>query len=513
VFNRREFLAGTGMAVAGAMTRQLFAQASADHNAPTTDIAIDLGKETGAFPHFWDKAAGSDRTVVGLRDQWRQDLIRAQRDTGMQSVRCHGLFDDEMGIASAGNGSFNFLYVDQIYDFMLDHGVRPFVELSFMPEAYASSANRIFAYKGNVSPPKNWQDWHDMVNAFTAHCVKRYGISEVSGWKFEVWNEPNIAFWAGSQEEYFELYRQSAMAIRSVDKRLQVGGPSTAQLDWIPDLIHYCADKNVPLDFVSSHVYPDDPQKHIFGKDNLYTFEQVIPRGVKLVKEQVEASAMPHLPVWITEWSSQNPAFITDTIRNCAGLAEAMSYWTFSNVFEESGVPSGLFNSTFGMLDQWGIARPSLHAFALMHKLGATQLHTGDGPALATRGADGSMSVLVWNLIPAKDSSSMANGNPAAAGAGTGHSDGAELTVNLRLSGLAGPKQVQVSRIGAGVGSAQPAWKAMGSPQYPTPDQIKQLRSAAELPKPEILPLAPGEPARLSLTLPPNGVALLEFAN
>jgi xylan 1,4-beta-xylosidase len=294
---------------------------------------------------------------------------------------------------------------------------------------------------------------------------------------------------------------------------LQVGGPSTAQLDWIPDLIRYCAGKNLPLDFVSSHVYPDDPQRHIFGKDNLYTFEQVIPRGVKQVKDQVEASVMPHLPVWITEWSSQNPAFITDTIKNCAGLAEALSYWTFSNVFEEGGVPSGLFNNTFGMLDQWGIARPSLHAFALMHKLGATQLYAGDGPVLATRGADGSLSVLVWNLIPAKDANSMANGNPAAAAAGSGHSDGAEVTLNLSLSGLGGRKHAQVSRIGAGVGSAQQAWQAMGSPQYPSADQIKQLQASAELPRPETLLLAPGEPSRLSLTLPPNGVALLEFSN
>jgi xylan 1,4-beta-xylosidase len=335
----------------------------------------------------------------------------------------------------------------------------------------------------------------------------------VGGWKFEVWNEPNIGFWAGSQEEYFELYRQSALAIKSVDKRLQVGGPSTAQLDWIPELIQYCSRRNLPLDFVSSHVYPNDPQKHIFGKDNLYNFEQVIPRGVKQVKEQVESSVMPHLPVWITEWSSQNPAFIADTIKNCAGLVEAMSYWTFSNVFEEGGVPSGLFNNTFGLLDQWGIARPSLHAFSLLRKLGETQLHTGDGPVLATRHADGSLSVLVWNLIPAKDSSALANGNPEAAAAGASHSEGPEMTLTLRLSGLTGRKQVQVSRVGGAIGSAMPAWQAMNAPQYPTPDQIKQLRESAELPKPEILALAAGEPSRFTLTLPPNGVALLEFAN
>jgi xylan 1,4-beta-xylosidase len=362
MIDRRKFLAGTGMVAAGAISKRLYAQAGPPSRGADEVLTLDLGNAVGALSHYWETSFGSDRTVVGLRDQWRQDLIRVQRDTGMQSVRCHGLFDDEMGIAAAGAGKLNFLYVDQIYDFMLDHGVNPFVELSFMPEAFASSGNRIFAYKGNTSPPKRWNDWREMVHAFTDHCVKRYGIAKVSDWKFEVWNEPNIAFWAGTQEEYFELYRQSVEAIKEVDPRLKVGGPSTAQLDWIPDLIHYCVQKGLPLDFVSSHVYPNDPQRHVFGRDNMYSFEQVIPRGVAQVKQQVESSAMPHLPVWITEWSSQNPAFIADTIKNCIGLAEAMSYWTFTNVFEEGGVPSGIFNSTFGLTDQWGIARPSLHA-------------------------------------------------------------------------------------------------------------------------------------------------------
>ena len=513
MITRREFIAGTGLAAAGSAVNRLFAAALPPPQQDSTELTLKLDREIGALPHFWEKAMGSDRTVVGLREQWREDLVRAQRDTGMQSVRCHGLFDDEMGIAAAGTSRFNFLYVDQIYDFMLDHGVRPFVELSFMPEALASSANRIFAYKGNVSPPQNWQDWRSMVQAFTDHCVKRYGIAEVSGWKFEVWNEPNIAFWAGTQADYFELYRQSALAIKNVDKRLQVGGPSTAQLDWIPDLIQYCAGKGVPLDFVSSHVYPNDPQKHVFGRDNLYTFEQVIPRGVEQVKHQVESSVMPKLPLWITEWSSQDPAFIADTVKNCIGLAEAMSYWTFSNDFEEGGVPSGIFNNTFGLIDQWGIARPSLHTFSFLHKLGETRLETSDGPILATKRADGSLALLVWNLIPAKEANAVANGNPIGASGGAGGKEGQDRTMRLRLDGLNGRKAVNISRVSLDVGSAIPTWKKMGSPQYPTKEQIAQLRSAAELPPPQRHELSPEELSTFSIALPPNGVALLEFPN
>lgn len=507
--NRRQFVKATGtMLAATASTRanRAFGLDAAPGNLFA--ISVDTTRTVGSLPHYWEKAAGSDRTVVGLREQWRQDLIRAQKETGIQSVRCHGLFDDEMGIAQAGPGNFNFLYVDQIYDFMLDHGVRPFVELSFMPESFASSANRIFAYKGNVSPPRNWQDWHDLIQAFTDHCVKRYGLPEVRGWKFEVWNEPNISFWAGSQQDYFELYRQSALAIKKVDSELQVGGPSTAQLGWIPDLIQYCSHNGVPLDFVSTHVYANDPQKLIFGKENLYKFEEVIPRGVELVKQQVQSSKMPNLPLWITEWSSQNPAFIADTIKNCIGLAETMSYWTFSNVFEEGGVPSGIFNSTFGMLDQWGIARPSFHSFVFLHKLGNRLLSTEPGPIIATLRFDGSIAILLWNLIPA-NARGVANGNPLTASAGSQQSAGTAKQFHLKLTGLNGTAKVSISRVNNQVGTAIPKWHSMGSPKYPSANQITDLRSAAELPAPEVRMITGGQD--LSIELPPDGIALLEI--
>jgi xylan 1,4-beta-xylosidase len=106
----------------------------------------------------------------------------------------------------------------------------------------------------------------------------------------------------------------------------------------------------------------------------------------------------------------------------------------------------------------------------------------------------------------------LANGNPEAASAGKSGSDGKNLTLNLRLSGLTGRKQVQVSRVDDKIGSAIPVWKAMGSPRYPSQDQLKQLRIAAELPKPELQRLAAGEPAELAITLPPDGLALLEFS-
>jgi xylan 1,4-beta-xylosidase len=509
VFNRRDFIVGTGLAAAASMTGHLHALSRSSASLGDEVHSVDLGKTVGPLPHYWERAFGSDRAVIGLREQWRKDLIRVHREAGMQAVRFHGLFDDEMGVASRP-GTFNFLYIDKIYDFMLDNGVRPFVELSFMPEAFASSANRIFSYKGNVSPPRNGQDWFDLVEAFTRHCVKRYGIQEVLGWKFEVWNEPNIDFWAGTQAQYFELYRQSVHAVKSVDKRLQVGGPSTAQLQWVPQMIEYCSSQNLPLDFASTHVYPNDPQKILFGEDRHYTFEQIIPRGLKFVRSQIKASPRPETPLWVTEWSSQNPAFIADTIKNCIGLVESLSYWTFNNDFEELGVPTGIFNTTFGLIDQWGIARPSLHAFVFLHKLGEKLLQTDDGPILATERADGSQCVLLWNLIAASRSG-VASGNPLASGGGGHNEVGEPKTFHLKLNGLNGQKTVQVHQIDRQTGTAVPTWQKMGSPASPSADQIAQLRSAAELPAPQTRTLVSGNPAEFSIVLPPDSVVLLEF--
>jgi xylan 1,4-beta-xylosidase len=225
--NRRSFIQAT--AAASMAAGSAFAQG----NSNTKSVDIDVRQGAGAFPHYWENTVGSDRTSVAFRSQWQDDLKRVRELTGMKSVRCHGLFDDPMGVVrSAGERlDLSFLYISEAFDKMLDLGVRPFVERSFMPPRLASGANTIFWYRGNITPPTNMEQWNQLIGAFTAFCVKRYGISEVSQWNFECWNEPNLRFfWAGSQEQYFELYRQTALAVKSVDRRIPVGGPSTAQV-------------------------------------------------------------------------------------------------------------------------------------------------------------------------------------------------------------------------------------------------------------------------------------------
>ena len=510
--NRRSFLQTAALAPSLSLPSGL-SQAQPQHASPEAGpiVTIHTGSTAGALPHFWEECVGSDRAVVGLREQWLSDLSTVRKATGIKSVRFHGLFNDEMGVCPSNVKQLNFLYIDSVFDAMLERGVKPFVELSFMPAGLASGKSTAFWYRGNTSPPKELAEWRELVRALAQHCVDRYGAAEVRSWKFEVWNEPNLRyFWAGTKEQYFELYRQSAEAVKSVDPALAVGGPSTAQAGWAGDLLDYCAARQVPIDFVSTHIYPDDPQKNVFGDDRAYSYEEVIPKALTMVRQQIKASKYPNLPLYITEWASQNPAFIAHTIKSCAGLAEVMSYWTFDNVFEELGVPRGFFNGAFGLLGTRGVPRPSFNTFVLLHKLGTELLACDDAPLLPTRRDDGSLAILAWNLIPRKKGQRTSMGDPLSQTEDKYSSDGAPITLNLKLQGASKRRRALLTRVDDDHGSATAAYRGMGSPAYPTTKQIADLKRAAELPRAEALSIGPHGEFRL--TLPANGVALIEIA-
>jgi xylan 1,4-beta-xylosidase len=483
-----------------------FAQNSADAKKQSIQIWTDI--ETRKLPHIWEECVGSDRAIVATRAQWLADLELVKKTTSIKSVRFHGLFNDEMGVWPSGQQP-NFLYIDTVFDAMLDRGIRPLVELSFMPGKLASGTRTIFWYHGNTTPPAKMDQWGELVGALGKHCVDRYGINEVASWNFEVWNEPNIAFWAGTKAEYLELYRQSATALKGVDKRLRVGGPSTAQAAWVGDLLAYCSEQQVPIDFVSSHIYPDDPQKSVFGEGVHHAFEDVIPKALEKMQGEIAASKLPHVPLYITEWSSQNPAFIAHTIKGTVGLADILSYWTFDNVFEELGVPKAFLNQTFGLLGMRGVPRPSYHAFTLLHKLGDAELRSNSDSALATKRKDGSAAILLWNLIPQPPGVRSSMGDPSVQTGAQFQTVGDALNLTVNLTGERSYHTARVSRVDSNHGSLQAAYEAIGKPQYPTGEQIEELKRRTALPAPESIPIHGRE---ISLAIPPNGIALLELS-
>src|SRR5712664_1157283 len=386
--------------------------------ASSQTIEIDAKAPAHPFPHFWEKMFGSGRAILTLRASYRDDLRETKRITGFEYVRFQAIFQGEAGFydeAKDGKPVYNFSYVDQIYDGLLESKVRPFIELSFMPKKLTADPNALhpFWYKQNVAPPKDWETWEQMIESFTRHLVERYGEDEVAQWYFEVWNEPNIDFWAGEPKEatYYELYDRAARAIKRVSTRLRVGGPATAQAAWVDRFLAHCKEKNVPVDFASTHVYGNDKAEDVFGTHEQISRNHMVCRAVKKVHDQIAASAFPDTPLIWSEYNASymnEPAvtdtafmgpWLADTIRQCDGLTEMMSYWTFSDVFEEQGVVKTPFYGGFGILAERGTPKAAFNDFALLHRLGETRVDVKSDSVLVTRRKGGSLAIAAWNLF------------------------------------------------------------------------------------------------------------------
>jgi xylan 1,4-beta-xylosidase len=479
-----------------------------DSLAAAQEITVDASAPAHPFPHFWERMFGSGRAILSLRESYRSDLRETKRITGFEYVRFHAIFHDEVGVYDEdkdGQPIYNFSYVDQIYDGLLENHVRPFIELSFMPKKLTSDPNALhpFWYKQNVAPPKDWNKWEQLVENFTRHLVNRYGVDEVAQWYFEVWNEPNIDFWAGNpkEETYYELYDHAARAIKRVSPRLRVGGPATAQAAWVDRFLAHCKEKNVPVDFASTHVYGNDKAEDVFGTHEKIPRTQMVCRAVRKVHDQIAASPYPNTPlIWsefnadygndrkVTDSAFMGP-WMADTIRQCDGLTQMMSYWTFSDVFEEQGVVKTPFYGGFGLLAERGIPKAAFNDFALLHQLGDARLEVNSDSALVTRRKDGSLAIAAWNLFLPEET-------------------GSPKTFTFHFKNLGGAHSARITIVDGEHGSPLPAWETLGRPVSPSLQQIEAMRKAAPIPSPQRQDLKNGS---LTLTLQPHALALIEI--
>ena len=479
---------------------------AATQTPPKQTIEIDAAAHETPLPHFWEHFFGSGRAILSLRDSYRHDLQEVKKIADIRYVRFHAIFHDEVGVYdedAQGNPVFNFSYVDQIYDGLLANGVRPFVELSFMPKKLASNKDALhpFWYKQNVSPPRDYAKWDELITQFARHLIDRYGIDEVAQWYFEVWNEPNIDFWAGNPQQatYFELYDHTARDLKAVNSRLRVGGPSTAQAAWADVFIKHCAENKIPVDFVSSHVYGNDKAEDVFGTHEQIPRNRMVCRAVGKVHDQIKSSAMPALPlIWsefnasyanepdVTDATYMGP-WLADTIRQCDGLVDEMSYWTFSDVFEEQGVVKQPFYGGYGLIAAGGIPKPAFNAFELLHQLGRERLAVSSDDALVTRRKDGTLVFAAWNMV-----------DPGATSAPK------EVEFKFEHARIS---SVLVTRLDPDHGDLHKAYADMGSPRYPTKEQIEKLRKAAKLSAAERHAVKNGS---VVLTIAAQGLVLIE---
>lgn len=438
----------------------------------------NLSNKPIALDHFWEHSVGSSHASMALRADWQKQLARCRRELGFRHVRFHGLLSDDMGTLVNQNDSlvYSFFNADQVCDFLLSIGMKPFMELSFMPEAISSGGDTVFHYKGNINPPKNYAAWATLIQKLISHWMQRYGIAELQQWFFEVWNEPNLdAFWKGSQADYFKLYRYTAKAIKKVNKNLKVGGPATANNEWITGFVNYCTQNKVPVDFISTHHYPTDA----FGSPGDDTLTQlskskrsVLKKEAIKVKKQAKGK-----PVYYTEWSSSsNPfdelhdqpyaaAFIIKTIMEANGILQGYSYWTFSDIFEENYFSSKAFHGGFGLLNIYGIPKPAYRAYQLLHRMGNEGLRIvgkHDTVDIWVVRKEKMLHILITNWALPR------------------HPIKTEL-VKLELNNIGKIKTAFVERIDNTHANAYSAWTKMGKPESLSPSQVAELEIASSL--------------------------------
>jgi xylan 1,4-beta-xylosidase len=485
-----------------------------DGLAPT--VTIEVGPTgTGDLPRPWQPMIGSEhlsyllsRELTGGRvigTELREALRIVHDELGVQAVRAHGILDDDLGVytESGGRAVHDFSGIDRVYDALMDIGLRPVVELSFMPAALAREPGQtVFSYGAITSPPKDWDRWAALAGDLAAHLIERYGRDEVvSRWAFEVWNEPNLeVFWSGTPEEYFRLYDCSARAIKAVDPGLRVGGPASAAAGWIWELLGHLQDSGAPLDFLSTHVYGN------------------VPLDLRPV---LAASGRGRTPIWWTEWGTTPTHFhhVGDTVFAAAfllrgmasalGRIEALSHWVASDHFEELGAPPELFHGGFGLLSAGNLRKPRYWALALLARLGRLRLPVtvaGDGAgglveALAARHDDGRIGVLAWNVT--LDQGKI-GGDPRL-----------DRRVRVRVSVPPGAAYtVRHYRIDAAHSNIGPAWERMrGGAAWPSDDQWRELTELNTLD--ELVPsaryAAPDGWLELAFDLPLPGVSYLEI--
>jgi xylan 1,4-beta-xylosidase len=478
-----------------AIPGNLFAQASKrDKAVEQRVINVDFSKTAGALNTMFKECVGAGRANEGLRADWQQQLAYVRKECGFRYIRMHGLLTDDMAVYTEdknGRPVYNYMYVDALFDFLQSIGMKPFVELGFMPGALASGHQTIFWWRGNVTPPKDYEKWAALVKNLTGHFTERYGAEEVKTWYFEVWNEPNLSpgFWTGSQEDYFKLYRYAAEAVKSVNKAYRVGGPGTAGAAWEPEMIAYCHKNNVPIDFISTHAYGVKQgflDEYGQGGTVLDKNPMSVSGDVLQSRKEIESSPMPHLELHYTEWSaSYTPAdpvhdsyheasYVLQKLKQVGHAAHSMSYWVFTDIFEEPGPRYTPFHGGFGMLNTQGINKPVFYAYQFLNRLGNIELETRDSTSWACRDSTGNMQVLAWDFTNTHPGDSVHNQKYYIRDLPS-KSKG-KLKINI-TNVPGGMYALEVYKVGYSSNDAYTTYLSMGKPSQLTKKQVEQIKN------------------------------------
>lgn len=456
-------------------------------------ISINPTQIKGKLNRSYNFCVGAGRANEGLRADWQRQLRLAKQELGFRYIRFHGLLSDDMGVYTedkTGKPIYNWQYLDELFDFLQSISIKPFVELGFMPNALASNNKTIFWWKGNVSPPKDYQKWNALIANLVQHWLQRYGKQKVKTWYFEVWNEPNLkdAFFTGTQQDYFKLYQETANTIKSVSKDLKVGGPATAGNAWIPETIDFCVVNKVPIDFISTHTY-GTKQGFLDEMGNVGTVISENPNAVSAdmiqSRQQILKSKLPKLELHYTEWSSSytpadpihdnyvEAAFVLDKIKKASGFVNSMSYWTFTDIFEEAGPRTTPFHGGFGLINYQDIKKPAYYAYQYLNQLGDQELVNADPSSIACKDQNGNLQLLLWNFTVKQPGDSVNNQIYFKRDIPAKTISPAKISIN-HLS--AGKYEVRIYKTGYRSNDAYASFMDLKSPSQLTKEQVAQIK-------------------------------------
>jgi xylan 1,4-beta-xylosidase len=482
--------------------------------APARHVEIDVAQATQPLDRFFDLSVGSDFPGTLIRDDSQAQLKTVVDELGFRYIRFHAIFHDVLGTVRVENGQtvYDWRKIDQLYDDLLARHIRPFVELGFTPKAMATSENKVFYWNGNTSHPVA-SAWKELIDAYIRHLEARYGQAEIRSWFFEVWNEPNLSgFWEGAdQQAYFELFDLTSNTIKAVDPALRVGGPSTAGAAWVPEFLDHVARSGAGIDFVTTHSYGVDGgflDENGKADTKLSPSPDAIVGDVRRVRGQIAASKFPTLPLYFTEWSTSytprdlihdsyvSAPYILSKLKTSQGLVQGMSYWVYTDLFEEPGPPPTPFHGGFGLLNREGIRKPAYFAYKYLHALRGNEIPVEDRQVWAA--TDGSVtSVVAWDFAqpaqPTSNRSFYSRIVPATRAA----------SVALKLVHLpAQTYHLRIYRTGFRVNDAYSAYIDMGSPDALTGAQLDRLKALTGDPAETDRVVPVGRRGTASITVP-----------
>lgn len=427
---------------------------------------------------------GTGRMGLALQKEYIDHLKIAQKSIHFKYIRGHGLFCDDVGIyrECEMDGQiypfYNFTYLDRIMDTYLENGIKPFLELGFMPEKLKTGDNTVFYWKGNVTPPVSFEKWAELITATLTHLIDRYSRQEVVTWPIEVWNEPNIVFWAGTMEEYFKLYDYSAEAVKKIDPRIKIGGPAICGVEtekWLRAFFEHCIENDSPLDFITRHCYTADQQTdrghYIYHtlNDPTYMIEEL--KETRRIMN--DYSRIANMPLHITEFNSSyvpicpvhdmdfHAAYIARILSEAGEYADSYSYWTFSDVFEELDVPKSVFHGGFGLIALNSIKKPTFYAFEFFSKAGKELLYRDEHLVITKK--DDKYVIIGWNYKDVK-----------------GGKEYSDEVYELLLPTI-GEQAIAVKKeVGGQYANPMKTWSNLGKPRSLNKEQLDILKNSAE---------------------------------